>query len=305
MSSDNLIVITCASGKQNSFLIPKLINLPNTTLRLIVHSSSSHSRLSSEYPSAEVIQADLSEPSAIGTFIQNATVFYHVGPPFAPHETEIGYHAIDAAVAESARPGNRFRHFVFSSVLNTQLRKLLNHDCKRYVEEYLMESGLNYTILQPTHFMDNMPVALMREKGIYPAPYDPEIKFSFLALRDLGEVAAKVIQEGEKHYLAQYPLCSTGPVSYTERVAIYDRMTGKQTKIVRQSYEDAVTAFAERMMGEKKGQKQLDVLQRLLLYYDNHGLRGSPTVCEWLLGRKPTSLEEWYRIQMEKDGSEK
>jgi len=302
MSTDDLIVITCASGRQNSFLIPRLISHPNTSLRLIVNSEKSHAKLSSQYPSAEVIRADLIEPSSARALVHNATVFYHVGPPFHPHEAEIGYNAIDAAVFESKRPGNRFRHFIYSSVLNTQLRKLMNHDCKRYVEEYLIESGLNYTILQPTHFMDNLPYALMRDKGIFPAPYDPDIEFSFLALRDLSEVAAKVIQEGERHYLAQYPLCSTSPVSYTERVRIFDRMSGKETKIVKQSYEEAVQGFAGRMMGEKKEQRMLDGIQRLLLYYDNHGLKGSPRVCEWLLGRKPTSLEEWYQEQMDKDG---
>lgn len=54
---------------------------------------------------------------------------------FHPHETEIGYNVIDACVAASKESGSKFKHFVFSSVLCTQLRKLLNHDCKRYVEE--------------------------------------------------------------------------------------------------------------------------------------------------------------------------
>ena len=44
-------------------------------------------------------------------------------------------------------------HFIYASVLHPCLRKLMNHDCKRYVEEYLIESGLPYTILQPSHFI--------------------------------------------------------------------------------------------------------------------------------------------------------
>lgn len=54
---------------------------------------------------------------------------------------------------------------MYSSVLNPQLRKLMNHDCKRHVEEYLIESGLNFTVLQPSHFM-NKQVLL----GVYNAP---------------------------------------------------------------------------------------------------------------------------------------
>lgn len=300
MANEELIVITCAAGRQNSFLLPHLATQPNYKLRLIVHSDPSRAALSSRYPAAEVVSADLSDPSSVRALLHNATILYHVGPPFHPYETQIGYHAIDAAIAESKRPGTRFKHFIYSSVLNTQIRKLLNHDCKRYVEEYLIESGLNYTILQPTHFMDNLPLQLMLEKGLYPAPYSADVKFSFLALRDLAEIAAKVIREGEKHYLAQYPLCSTGPVSYRERIELFDRMFAKQTKVVEVPYGEACQTFGKRLFGEDVDRKRMDGVQRLLLYYDNYGLKGNTTVCEWLLGRKPETLEQWYKVEMEK-----
>jgi len=37
----------------------------------------------------------------------------------------------------------------------------------------------------------------------------------------------------------------------------------------------------------------------MLLYYDNHGLWGNPSVLEMLLGRKATQVEEWAKIQLE------
>lgn len=52
------------------------------------------------------------------------TVFY-IGPSFHPHETEIGYFIIDTTVSS----GTTFKHFVYSSVLDSQLRKPVNHDC--------------------------------------------------------------------------------------------------------------------------------------------------------------------------------
>jgi len=100
-----------------------------------VNSDSSKQRLSKQYPNAELVQVDLSEPPQVGELVKDVTTLYHVGPPFHPHETQIGYNVIDACVAASKESGSKFRHFVFSSVLCTQLRKLLNHDCKRYVEE--------------------------------------------------------------------------------------------------------------------------------------------------------------------------
>lgn len=55
--------------------------------------------------------------------------------------------------------------FVFSSVIGTQLNKLLNHACKRPTEEALLEGGLLYTILRPGHRMDML---LLKKIGVMP-----------------------------------------------------------------------------------------------------------------------------------------
>lgn len=126
--SNDLLLIICASGKQVARLLPFLVNKWKR-LRLVVNSKPSQDRLQKEYPRAEVVQANLTEPQECRQLLRGVTSVYHIGPTFHPHETEIGYNMIDAAVAE----GNSFQHFVFSSVLNTQIRKMFNHDCKRYI----------------------------------------------------------------------------------------------------------------------------------------------------------------------------
>lgn len=121
-----------------------------------MHSAASKARLKTqyhhhhhhlEYPEVdakiEVIRADLTQPADCARLVADVTTIYRVGPSFHPRETDIGYNMVDAAVAESkkSRMGSEsesgLKHFVYSSVLNTQLRKMLNHDCKRYVEGYL------------------------------------------------------------------------------------------------------------------------------------------------------------------------
>ena len=57
-----------------------------------------------------------------------ASVFY-IGPGFHPHEDVLGFNMIDAALEEAGK-GN-LKHFVFSSVLASQLSKMMNHDVKR------------------------------------------------------------------------------------------------------------------------------------------------------------------------------
>jgi uncharacterized protein YbjT (DUF2867 family) len=292
---NELVLITCASGKQASTLIP-ILQPKWKRLRLAVHSDSSAQRLREQYPNAEVVQADLVNPSDTKRIMKGVSAVYHVGPTGNAHETQCGYNMIDAAVAEGT---SSFKHFILSSVFPSQLRKLMNHDCKRYVEEYLMESGLNFSILQPSHFFENTPVAMFmqQEQPVYPIPYNPDIKFSFTALRDLADVTALVLEQRETHYFAVYPIISTMPVPYSEFLKIVGKAVGKAIKVEKKSYEESVAFIANRF-NAKDDPRKMDMMERLLLYYNSRGLWGNPGVTEWLLQKKPTGCEEWAKMQV-------
>ncbi|KAJ9198005.1 hypothetical protein DTO207G8_4433 [Paecilomyces variotii] len=187
---------------------------------------------------------------------------------------------IDAAVAESRRQGSNFKHFIYSSVLQTQLRKLMNHDAKRYVEEYLMESELNFTILQPSHLVDGFFSMLKPgDQPTFMTPFDLQA-FSFSIYEDYGEAAAKVFEEREKHYFAQYPLVSTYPTNYKSVVEAASRALGKEIRIERIPFERAVGMMAQIRGGGPPDAKVQDALERLLLYYNRRGLLGNPNVTE-------------------------
>ncbi|KAF2089424.1 putative nucleoside-diphosphate-sugar epimerase [Saccharata proteae CBS 121410] len=294
---NDLVLLTCASGKQCSHLLPLLYGKCKR-LRLVVNSTSSEERLKEHYPQADVTRANLMDFNETKRIMKGVTTVFHIGPSFHPHETEIGYFMVDAA-AEEVKNGN-LQHFIYSSVLNTQLRKMMNHDCKRYVEEYLMESGLNYTILQPTHFMDLFPVPMLmqQEDPVYTANWDPTIPFSFIALKDLAEAAAIILKEREKHYLAQYPMVSTSPTTYADFAKIVGKEVGKDIKLEQRSYMDAVSALLKVLHGtDDVHPTSRDTAQRMLLFYNYRGLVGNSNVLGWILGRKPTTIEEWARIK--------
>lgn len=298
-TTDELVLICCAGGKQAQALIPHLYN-KGKRLRLNVNSTSSEERLKKQFPNADIIRADLGDTASSKKLIQGVTTIFYVGPSMHPHETELGYSMIDAALAES-KTGN-FKHFVYSSVISTQLRKLMNHDCKRYVEEYLMESGLNYTILQPSHFLEMTPVAMLmkQDEPVFPTPYNADTVFSFTAVRDLAEAAAIVIQEREKHYFALYPILSTMPMARTKLIEIIGKAIGKPIPIKQQSLEEGVEFILQVLFaGKEVDPRALDIAERLMWYYNRRGILGNPTVAEWLLGRKTTTCEEWVDMQVE------
>ncbi|KAL9113353.1 MAG: hypothetical protein Q9227_002394 [Pyrenula ochraceoflavens] len=319
-----ILAITCPSGKQCSHLIPLLYNKGKFKLRLAAHSSASASRLRSTYPDAEVLESDMSTLSDCRKLLRGTTAVYHVGPSFHSREMEMGFNMVDAAVAESQAPGTTFKHFVFSSVLCTQHRNLMQHDLKSRIEERLFLSPLNYTILQPTNFMDAYPVAMLcsQEKPSFEKLWTPEVPNSLIALRDLAEASARVLVEREAHYLAQYPLCSTMPISDADVVRTIGKHAGKEIEMKTPTFETGVQKVIMYLFGEGESEVYAsehadadlktpaaegdlrpdltrDEAERLVLYYNRRGLRGNPSVLRWLLGREPTSVDEWVKIQMQ------
>lgn len=128
--ANDLLVITCASGKQATALLPHLVQQWRR-LRLVCHSPASEERLKTHYPQAEVIRTDLGLPKEPERILKDATVIYHVEPPFAHRQAVMGFNMIDAA-RKAAKEGT-LKHFVYASVLNTQLRKVRIHRPKEAV----------------------------------------------------------------------------------------------------------------------------------------------------------------------------
>ena len=152
--------------------------------------------------------------------------------------------------------------------------------------------------------MDMIPVAMLaKEEGdqvVFPAKWDPAVEFSFVALKDLGQVGAKIVEEGEKHCFATYELCGTGPISYKEICKIIGEAIGKDVVVEQAEYQEAVKSFLEMKYGDEMDIYTRDAVERMLLYYNRRGILGNPNTLGWLLGRKPLGLPEWVKEQVRK-----
>jgi uncharacterized protein YbjT (DUF2867 family) len=181
---------------------------------------------------------------------------------------------------------------------------MLNHLCKRKVEEALIESSLPYTILQPSTFMDNLPVPFLcsQESPVFKAAWSVDVTFSWLALRDLAEATSVVLEQRESHFYAQYPLASTKtPVSFSDALAIISNTIAKAIKVEVLPFDQAVDALLMRLYGKTEGvdPRSKDAAQRMILYYDGRGMRGNSNVLEWLIRRPTTQFPEWVAAKVE------
>lgn len=88
---------------------------------------------------------------------------------------------------------NNVEHFVFISVLGADrgYQDSPTFKAKREVEKYLITSGLNYTILRPSGFANNIiPLAeRFRDTGIYFSIGDQQHRSSIVSTDDLAKIA--------------------------------------------------------------------------------------------------------------------
>ncbi|KAK3319175.1 hypothetical protein B0H66DRAFT_591764 [Apodospora peruviana] len=184
--------------------------------------------------------------SCVGTARQTLRMLYVAGADILD--------VIDAAAAINRTNPGTIKHFILSSVLGSQLNKLPSHACERPVEEALMESGLPYTILQPTFRMDMFPLQVVLNQKqtaddggpiiVHKATWPPEIKISFITLRDQSEAVRVVVEERERHLYATYQLFSTPePIPYAEFVRRAVEVAGKRVEVGYQEYEEAVAFY--------------------------------------------------------------
>ena len=280
-----IILITLANGKQCRHLIPFLLENPNLIVRAFVHSDKSAERIREDFDNSKNLDpfvGDLLQPNDVTRAMENVHTVFHVGPPMSIHEPYIGVTVIQAAEKAGVQ------HFIYSSVLHPIRSKLLNHDVKRQVEEYLIESSLNWTILQPTHFMQNTNPAEVVKTGTLPVAYNPDNEMGFIDLRDMAQITHNILENPQKHYRARYELCGEN-VSYTDYAKLIGKISGKTVRV---NKGNGLSLAKKISHGDRDFE---DRFARMFYYYDRWGLVGNSNILGWLLGGTPRTLEGFIK----------
>ena len=235
---------------------------------------------------AEIFVGDGLKPGVFQQAMQGCDKVLYIPPMFTFQETKIASMAVDAAVERG------IEQFVMMSVTHPNMSTLLQHTAKLKAEEYLvykgLSDGLNYTILQPMHYCHNMDVAQVMATGAYSIFYTPTTRLSYVDCEDVGEVAAKVLSEAG-HNNATYELVNHDFLSPEDMVEIFNKVTGKKARAEYIPVEKVIEMF------NITDSYTVETFIRLADTYGRYGIAGNPNVCEWLLGRKPTSFEEYVK----------
>ncbi|WP_347269810.1 SDR family oxidoreductase [Rhizorhabdus histidinilytica] len=237
---------------------------------------------------ADTRQGGLLDIDALAAAMDGCGTVIHMAPALQDKEVAMGQFAIDAA----RRAG--VDRFVYVSVINPQIDYLMNHRAKLAVEDYLIGSGLNYTIVRPMHYYQNIDVAAAVASGRMALTYSVDRPLGFVDMADVGEIVAKVaIEPGHDH--AAYDLASDDH-SGVELAAILTDLTGTPIEAFRLPLDQIVAMLAPMLASEPGGVDwTASAIERLFTYYDRFGLRGNANVLSWLLGRKPNGFADYAR----------
>ena len=94
----------------------------------------------------------------------------HIGPPMHPDELTMTQHFLRAAAAQ------KLAHLVYYSVMHPLRRDVRHHRLKLETEVRVIESGLTYTIVQPTRYMQHVENIwnAVTDQGLHAMPFNTQ-----------------------------------------------------------------------------------------------------------------------------------
>jgi uncharacterized protein YbjT (DUF2867 family) len=283
-----MILVTSAYGNNGRRLIPRLAK-EGRNVRVL--NLSDRTKELKELGAKDVIVGNALDPVTLDNAMVGVKSVFHVGPSFHPQEAEMGIAVINAA------SNAEVEHFVYDSVLHPQISALLQHRMKLIVEEHLINSDLNYTILQPMHYMQNINISDVYSEGLFKQASTLETPLSFVDMDDKVEVAAKVLTE-DGHYGATYELCSDDYLNAIEIAKLMTKVLGKEILPKLVPKEFIISGFQKAF--PEYGDYPARGFNALFDYYSEYGFFGNFNVLKWLLGRNPTTLEEYIKKEFDK-----
>jgi uncharacterized protein YbjT (DUF2867 family) len=227
------ILVTGATGNTGAGLVPALINA-GADVRVFVRNESKAQPM--KQLGAEVAVGDLDRPETIRSAVEGVDKIYLLtwnGPTQAQQARNV----IEAA----KKAGNP--HLVRHSMWGPEKSRIIKQGLE--VEEAVRSSGLPWTLLKPTFYMQNTLMAartIASDGTIYWDMKDG--KLAMIDVRDIVDAAAAVLT-GTGHEGKSYILTGPAAVTFDEVAATLSKVLGKAVKYVSVPGEAALKSLID------------------------------------------------------------
>ena len=228
----------------------------------------------------DYIPFDFSKPETYEAAFEGVKAMFLMRPPAVADASKLNA-AMDAAKAAGVQ------HVVFLSLQGVEKNPVVPH---AKTEKHLQSSGLTYTFLRASFFMQNLDTVHRQDIAEYGEVFVPAGRgiTSFIDVRDIAAVAVQALTQ-EGHENRAYELTGKDALDYFQVADIFTDVLGKEV-----IYPNPLPwRFWRRM--RKRGLSAPFVLLMIGLYTAcRFGLASNVTEdTERLLGREPISVRQY------------
>jgi uncharacterized protein YbjT (DUF2867 family) len=274
------ILVTAAGGNQGKILIPKAAKA-GFTVRAMRRSKDADELLA--IGASEVVIGDASNPNDVAKAMEGVSTVYHVGPTVHPNEKAMGLTVIEAA----QKAGDK--HLIYSSTMHAATSEMVPHRVKNEIEEQLVQSGVDFTILKPSGYMVPGFLQSAFAAGTLHVFHDPDRGQAKTNLDDFTDAVVKIASERDRHFAASYELNSDVCHSIHEIARMISEVTKKD---IRHRGEDGVLEFRQKRLSFVTGAALLlesALGQKTLLMDTRQAATGTLSACP----RTPPRVLAW------------
>jgi uncharacterized protein YbjT (DUF2867 family) len=229
------------------------------------------------------VRFDFEDPSTYDVFDGIRKVFL-VRPPAIAKVWKSIFPALGAAERRGVE------HVVFLSLLGAEQNPVVPH---RWIEWTLVRSGMEWTFLRPSFFMQNLATTHRADIRDHDEIFVSagHGRTSFIDARDVAAVGVRALTEEDGHRNTAYSLTGDEALSYVEVADRFSEVLGRPIRYANPSVLDFVRHMRE------QGHPWPFVLVMTGIYLTaRFGLAATVTDdLERVLGRPPTSMRDFIR----------
>lgn len=230
---------------------------------------------------SEIELGDLQDSQSVQTALRGTEAVFYIAPQFSRNEADLGINFV-----KSCKEAGVHR-IVFSSILHPTITSLQIHSAKGPVEAAIIESGLEFVILQLAMFYQDISLSWpsIMQSGIFAEPFSPTAKLARVDYRDVADVVAIALTE-DRLTNGTFELCAEGYYNRQEVASIMSDCLGHQIKA------DTVT-FEEWVELTKPKPDDIGPESEMYAYYGEYGSPGNSFVLRSILGREPRTIKQF------------
>ncbi|BBC74015.1 NmrA family transcriptional regulator [Altererythrobacter sp. B11] len=269
-----MIVVTAPTSQIGQQLVTDLLAV-DAPLRVVARDPA---KLADDVRNrVEIIEGSHGDAEVAERAFAGAEAIFWLAPPAWGQTLEQAYLDFTRPAAAAIR-----RHGVARVVSITALgRGTRWQDCAGPVtasiamDDMLMETGAAFRGLAMPSFMENTArqIGLMKDRGAFFGPIDPEKKLPFTATRDMATAAARLLHGDHWEDQADVPVLGPDDLSFNDQAAIISEVTGRSVRYEQISYDRFKQQFLDRGASESVAQGYVDMYRAKEKGIDNVATR--------------------------------